>query len=70
MAVTPAAAAVAWACSGMAGEESMPITRVPVASATGIATLPVPTASLQQRAIGSRGGSSQPSNIAPDNLRK
>ena len=42
---TPAAAAFARACSSIAGEVSIPITVLPVACATGIATRPLPTAS-------------------------
>jgi len=42
---TPAAAARSRACTSMAGEVSIPSTGRPVASATGIATRPLPTAS-------------------------
>jgi hypothetical protein len=42
---TPASDAFARACASIAGELSMPITRRPVACATGIATRPFPTAS-------------------------
>ena len=42
---TPASAARARACASIAGEESMPMTRRPVAWATGIATRPFPIAS-------------------------
>jgi len=41
---TPASAARARACASIAGDESIPTTRRPVASATGIATRPFPTA--------------------------
>jgi hypothetical protein len=42
---TPASAALARACSSIAGDESIPTTRRPVSRATGIATRPFPTAS-------------------------
>ena len=54
---TPASAARARACSSIAGEESIPTTRLPVACATGIATRPFPTASSTSGPSASRASS-------------
>ena len=54
---TPAAAAFARACASIAGDESMPITRWPVACATGIATRPLPIASSTSGPFASRASS-------------